>query len=223
MRWLAERPLLAAWTSLACGSLRAPLAAAALALACSTPGGAPVQHSVRDPGGFTITEKVRVGGEARADFERGVQVLQQDRVGEGIALLERATEAAPNLTAAWIDLGIARARAGELEGAAASLEKARELAPGHPVVHNELGILYRRMGRFEDARRSYQKALELYPDFHFARRNLAILCDLYLGDVGCAIDNYAVYLQAVTDDAEAAIWIDDLRAQSGAAQSNEKE
>jgi hypothetical protein len=79
------------------------------------------------------------------------------------------------------------------------------------------------MGRFEDARHAYLKALELYPDFHFARRNIAILCDLYLGDVGCAIENYAVYLQAVTDDAEAAIWIEDLRAQSGATPSGGKE
>jgi tetratricopeptide (TPR) repeat protein len=198
-------------------------AAAALGLACSTTGGAPVQTSVRDPGGFTITEKVRVSGDVRSDFERGVELLQTDRVEEGIAVLAAVTEAAPNLTAAWIDLGIARGRAGDLEAAAASLEKARELSPGHPVIHNELGILYRRMGRFGDARASYQKALELYPDFHFARRNLAILCDLYLGDAACAIQHYDVYLQAAADDAEAAIWISDLRAQSGGTQSGGKE
>ena len=112
-------------------------AAAALALACST-AGMPVQTSVRDPGGFTISEKVRASGEARDDFERGVQMLQQDQIEEGIAQLVRATEVSPNFTAAHIDLGIARAKAGDLEGAAASLERARELSPGHPVVHNEL-------------------------------------------------------------------------------------
>ena len=190
--------------------------AAAFASACASSGATrPASLAVRDANGFTITEKVRVDSEVRDKFGRAVRMLEQEQTEGGIELLVEVTEAAPDLTAAHIDLGIARARANDLERAEASLKRALELDPRHPVVYNELGILYRRMGRFADARRSYDQALALYPEFHFARRNLAILCDLYLADAGCALEHYGVYIQAVPDDEAAAIWIADLRSRAG--------
>jgi len=168
-----------------------------------------------DEAGFTITEQIRVGGAARADYEQALILLRQERYAEGIPLLVRVTELAPDVTSPYVDLGIAYGRSGDLEHAVTALETAKLLSPGHPIVHNELGILYRKTGRFAEARASYETALATYSDFHFARRNLAVLCDLYLADLACALEHYTAYIGSVDDDPEVEIWIADLRNRLG--------
>ena len=187
---------------------------ASLLAACATttePVRPPVNVEIQEEVGFTITEEARIGGDVRADYETALSYLEQGRHDEGIELLEQVAEAAPELSAPRIDLGIAQHRAGDLEAAENNLLLALESNPEQPVAHNELGIIYRKTGRFEEARKSYESALDVYPGFHFARRNLAILCDLYLADLQCALRNYEAYMKTVPSDEEASMWIADIR------------
>lgn len=191
-----------------------PLLLAALALSgCGTPGKArpTARMEVEEGVGFVITEEARISSDVRADYARAVRLLEQGNAEQGIELLTKTAEQAPLLSAPHIDLGIALRRAGKFAAAEEHLQDALAANPDHPVAYNELGILYRQTGRFAEARRSYEAALAIYPGFHFARRNLAVLCDLYLGDLPCALEQYGAYLEKAPNDEEAAMWMADVQ------------
>ena len=192
-------------------------AVACLLCACATTQSTrtPARIEIQESVGFTITEEARISSNLRTEYESALTLLEQGRHAEGVALLETVAEAAPQISAPRIDLGIAYHLAGDLEAAERNLLRAVELNAEHPIAHNELGILYRKTGRFAEARRSYERALAIYPGYHFARRNLAILCDLYLADVNCALENYEAYMKTVPGDDQASMWIADIRNRSG--------
>jgi tetratricopeptide (TPR) repeat protein len=159
-------------------------------------------------------ESLIVTDEVRANYEAALRMLEKAQYEPSIALLLKVTEQSPTLTAAHIDLGIAYARSGDLDHAEASLNKALELNP-QPAAYNELGLVLRRKGEFPKARTSYETAVTQFPSFHAAHRNLAILCDLYLGDYTCALKHYEAYSSYVPDDADVVKWIADLQKRRG--------
>jgi tetratricopeptide (TPR) repeat protein len=180
-----------------------------------TPKGPTVRLDVLAGAGFTITDAARVSPEVRDRYLSAVSSLEQGLYERGVAELRAVTEQAPELANPHVDLGVAYGRAGDLERSAASLEQAVAISANHPIALNELALTYRRLGRFVDARASYERALALYPDFHVANKNLAILCDLYQRDYGCALRHYRAYQALAPDDAQAAIWIADIEARAG--------
>mgnify|MGYP001815845732 FL=1 len=199
-----------------------PILAATLA-ACATSGTPPASTAepvipdststtnVDEAVGFTILEEGKVTADVRTHYAEALRLIESGDRDRGISILEAIAAEAPHLSAPLVDLGIEQRKAGNFEAAEQSLKRAIDAAPLHPIAHNELGIVYRKLGRFDEARRHYEIALEIFPEYHFARRNLAVLCDLYLGDLDCALENYEAYIFMVPEDAEASMWVADVR------------
>lgn len=194
-----------------------PLVFALLLGACATTEKPrPQAHiEVQEAVGFTITEQVSVSDAVRFEYSESLDQLEQGNHEQGVAMLQDVAARAPSISGPRIDLGMAEHRAGNLEAAEEHLQQALALNPDHPVALNELGIIYRKTGRFQEAKRSYEAALAIYPGYHHARRNLGVLCDLYLADLDCALQAYEAYMTTVPSDAEATMWIADIRNRLG--------
>jgi tetratricopeptide (TPR) repeat protein len=161
---------------------------------------------------LTIVETAPISDEYREAFGKSLALLDQGERQASIESLTFLTSESPMVAASHINLGIAQHQAGNLDSAEEHLQNALALgvAARHPAALTELGIVYRKLGRFALAKDSYEAALSAAPEYHFARRNLGILCDLYLADTDCAMREYETYRTARPDDEEVAIWIADV-------------
>ena len=165
--------------------------------------------------GFVIQEKPVVDAESRKEFERAVAMMNNGKNDAAIELLAKVIERSPGVTAPYINIAVAYMRTGKLELAEQNLKAALGLVPGHPVASNEYGLLLRKGGRFNESREVYEKAIADFPDYLPARRNLGILCDLYLNDPACALKQFEIYSQGMPEDAQVKIWIAELRMRPG--------
>ena len=154
---------------------------------------------------------VSVNGDVQRDFDQALQLLQAEQYDAAIEVLTKVIEQEKRLTAPYINLAMAYRQKGDDKLAENYLLKALEIDQAQPVANNELGIIYRKQGRFADAKNAYTKALAENPDYLPVIRNLGILCDLYLRDVQCALEQFEKYQERVPDDKTIKIWIADLK------------
>jgi Flp pilus assembly protein TadD len=172
--------------------------------------------------GFVIVEVPSMDAESRRDFDRAVAMIEDRDYDKAIVLLEKVIERSPGVTAPFINIAIAYKQIDQPEQAEQHLKSALNLVPQHPVANNEYGLLLRKTGRFAEARMIYERTLTNFPDYHPARRNLGILCDLYLNDLTCALEHYEIYSAAMPADQQVKLWVADLNIRLGLKIKNDE-
>jgi len=156
-----------------------------------------------------------IDADVRAGFDAALRHLRAGEYAKGAELLQRVTERAPQYAAPHINLAVAYQKMGDLKAAEESIRRALAVDANHPVAGTEYGLILRKTGRFAEARKAYERTLAAWPGFLPARKNLGILCDIYLRDLECALEQYRLYGASAPEDEQVRLWIADIEQRLG--------
>ncbi|MBE9559968.1 MAG: tetratricopeptide repeat protein [Proteobacteria bacterium] len=171
-----------------------------------------------DTGVAVISKKVDhvdVDSDVELDFKNAISLMQEEKYAQAIPVLNTVIEREKRLPAPYVNIAIAYNKLGDTKAAEENLISALKLDIGHPVANNELGLLYRKKGKFKAARIAYENAINDHPEYLPAIRNLGVLCDLYMHDFDCALQQFEEYLELKPDDKTVAIWVADVKRRLG--------
>ncbi len=157
------------------------------------------------------TSRVDVDSGVEHDFKNAVLLMQQENYTQAIAVFNAVIEREKRLPAPYVNVAIAHNKLGDIKAAEENLISALKLDIGHPVANNELGLLYRKKGKFKAARTAYENAIKEHPEYLPAIKNLGVLCDLYMHDFDCALQQFEDYLELKPDDKTVVIWVADVK------------
>ena len=158
---------------------------------------------------------IEVDADVELDFKSAIALMKQEQNAQAIAVLKSVIEREQRLPAPFVNIAIAYNKMKDVKAAEENLIRALKLDIGHPVANNELGLLYRKAGKFNAARTAYQNAIKDHPTYLPAKRNLGVLCDLYLHDFDCALEQFEDYLELKPEDKTVAIWVADVKRRIG--------
>ena len=164
---------------------------------------------------IVISEEFGIDTDLAKKFNQAVKYIKDQKYDPAIELLVEVTSKTDKHSAPYINLAIAYSETGKIQDAEDVLLKAVKINPTHPVTNNELALVYRKTGRFSEAKKTYENIIKNFPQFLPARKNLGILCDLFMNELDCAIEQYKAYLNIRPNEKEMKIWLTDLKRRAG--------
>ena len=130
-----------------------------------------------DGGSYRVHPVTDLTAIALYSSNRGVEAMLDGHDQDAARWLVRATELAPALAPAWINLGVARRRLGDLAGAETAYQRALRIDPGAAAAYRSLAALLRVRGRQGEADALLDDAARHQTDdplsyLHLAQRSL---------------------------------------------------
>ena len=164
---------------------------------------------------INFVENQSIDRAVRKEFDAAINLLKDKQYQAAIELLIKVINASQTNSAPYINIAIAYTMLGKIDDAEENLKLAIAVNPEHPVANNEYALILRKTGRYSEAKLIYEKVLAKYPGFMPARKNYGILCDLYLNDPSCALEQYEAYSEVFPKDEDVKIWISGLKQKLG--------
>ena len=143
-------------------------------------------------------------------FTRAQEAIDAENWAQAEFELQWLTVNHPNLSGPYLSLAVVYQAISETEKAELAFKGAIAANSNNVNAYNQYGIYLRKKGEFSNAEKQYKQALELWPDYPTGHINLAILYDLYMGELPLAIEFYQRY-QALLEqpDNQVAGWLID--------------
>ena len=162
----------------------------------------------------TVVEAVKVIDVNQKNYEAGLAALKAGEIPFAVELLEQVSISAPKLEHVFTNLGLAYFKQKNHDKAELAFRQAIKLNSNDAIAYNHLGIIKRLQGEFDSARKTYQKAIQIDNKYASAHLNLGILYDIYLQDLGLALQQSKKY-QALTSAESNSVgkWIVDIQRQ----------
>jgi len=129
----------------------------------------------RNSGLKLVMEKIPPKVEQDHNLTEGVQLFQQGKYEEAIALFQKVIEKDPDNVDAHYSLALSLLRSGKQDEAIALLEKVKEMKPDMMETYLALGECYFNKGENDKAVSYFEKALEIEPNNAEVYYNLGII------------------------------------------------
>ncbi len=159
---------------------------------------------------------IEIPAQAASEFKIAISLMNQNKLAEALKAFEAMSQAYPDLSGPFANMGVIHSRQGNWEKARDALTLSVEKNKQNIKALNQLGLAHRHLGEFKEAEKAYLQAIQFAPSSSQSYLNLGILYDIYMGQFVKASNYYEKYQSLQNEpDRQVAGWIVDINRRAG--------